>query len=78
MHGRSLISALHRSGGTAIAVDDPELLAAHQRLAHRGIFVEPTSATAAAALVKLRPHIKPGETVVVILTGHGLKRPPAF
>jgi len=74
----TVVAEIQEAGGTAIAVDDPELLAAHQRLAHRGIFVEPTSATAAAALVKLRPHIKPGETVVVILTGHGLKRPPAF
>ena len=77
VHSRSLLSALIRSGGAAIAVDDPELLAAHQALAAKGIFVEPTSATAAAALVKLRPHVKPGETIVVILTGHGLKRPPA-
>ncbi len=77
VHGRSVLSALHRSGGTAISVNDTEIQAAHQALAGRGVFVEPTSATAAAALVKLRPHIKPGETVAVILTGHGLKRPPA-
>ncbi len=78
VHSRSLLSALHRSGGTAIAVTDTEIQAAHHTLASRGLFVEPTSAAAAAALVKLRPHIKPGETVAVILTGHGLKRPPAL
>lgn len=77
VHSRSMLSALHRCGGTAIAVSEAELLTAHDRLAKRGIFVEPTSATAAAALTKLRPQVKPGETVTVILTGHGLKRPPA-
>jgi len=78
VHSRSMLAALHRSGGTAIAITETELLAAHDQLAKRGIFVEPTSATAAAALTKLRSHIQPGATVVSILTGHGLKRPPAI
>ena len=47
------------------------------RCAARGLFVEPTSATIAAALQQLpRDTIKPRELVVGILTGHGLKNPP--
>jgi threonine synthase len=29
------------------------------------------------ALDKIRPLIQPGETVVSVLTGHGLKHPPS-
>ena len=45
------------------------------RLASRGLFVEPTSATAAAALDHLlaRKTITASEATVVILTGTGLK-----
>jgi threonine synthase len=69
---------LRNSGGTAISVTNRELLAAQEKLAQQGLFVEPTSATAAAALTKLRGRIAPDETVVVNLTGLGLKRLPAI
>jgi threonine synthase len=46
------------------------------RLARRGLFVEPTSASVAAALHKLSDTLEPGAEVVALLTGHGLKRPP--
>jgi threonine synthase len=48
----------------------------HERLAQRGYFVEPTSATVTVALDKIKPLIQPGERVVCVLTGHGLKQPP--
>ena len=69
--------ALRQSGGTAIVVNDEEILEAQERLAQRGLFVEPTSATVAAALTELGPQLKPSDTVVVNLTGLGLKRLPA-
>lgn len=73
----ALLEAIQFSKGAVIAVAEEEVVAAHHDLAARGLFVEPTSATIAAALRK-RPEelIKPRETVVGILTGHGLKRPP--
>ena len=74
----SILSALRHSGGTAILVNNRELLAAREKLAEQGLFVEPTSATAAAALSKLRSRIEPGETVVVNLTGLGLKKLPSL
>ena len=75
----ALLEAIQFSKGAAIAVSEEEVVAAHQHLAERGLFVEPTSATIAAALRK-RPEelIKPRELVVGILTGHGLKRPPTL
>jgi threonine synthase len=45
------------------------------KLATSGLYAEPTSASAAAALSNLlaQGRIEPGETTVVVLTGSGLK-----
>ena len=76
---RSLLEAIRFSRGRVLAVNEAEVLAAHAALAARGIFVEPTSATVAAALQQLPASIlRPNELVVGILTGHGLKKPPKF
>ncbi len=72
----TLLAVLRYSRGTTISVNEEETLNARDDLAARGLFVEPTSATVGAALKKLRPQIQDGETVVTVLTGHGLKRPP--
>lgn len=72
----ALLAALRRSGGTVVAVTDEQVTEYHERMALRGLFVEPTSATVAAALDQVRHLIEPDETVVAILTGHGLKNPP--
>lgn len=73
----ALLEAIQFSHGTVASVSEEEVVAAHQELAARGIFVEPTSATIAAALKQRTAQvIKPREVVVGILTGHGLKRPP--
>jgi len=56
-------------------VPEEEILPARQRMARMGFFVEPTSALAAAALPFVFPFTKPGDTIVVSLTGSGLKVP---
>ena len=73
----TLLAALYRSHGMVLALDEEQVIDAHQRFSRRGIFVEPTSATVGAALDELRDVITPGETVVCILTGHGLKHSPS-
>jgi threonine synthase len=75
MRLREIIGALRESGGGTVAVTEEELGAALRRLARHGLFAEPTSASAAAALDRLAGAgiIKPGEATVVILTGTGLK-----
>ncbi len=72
-----ILAAVRDTGGCTIAIDEPEILAARAALAAQGLFVEPTSATAAAAFTHLRGRgmIQPGETAVVVLTGSGLKSP---
>jgi threonine synthase len=73
----ALLGAIRFSQGTTVAVSEDEVVAAHGKLAARGIFVEPTSAVVAAALERVGGKlIKPRDVVVGILTGHGLKNPP--
>jgi threonine synthase len=70
-----IIAALRRTHGQTIAVPEERIVAAVRKLAAMGLYAEPTSATAAAALETLHETgvIKPGETTVVLLTGTGLK-----
>lgn len=67
------LEAVRESGGCVLAVDDSDVLAARDRLARRGLYVEPTSAVPVAALSQLRERIAPSELTVLPLTGHGLK-----
>ncbi|MFI0819081.1 pyridoxal-phosphate dependent enzyme [Streptomyces sp. NPDC021098] len=70
-----VVSAVRRSGGDMAAVPEDAIVAAVRRLAATGLYAEPTSATAAAAIdvFRARGAIRPGETTVVLLTGSGLK-----
>lgn len=75
VRGRRQVEAIRRSGGTAVAVSEAEIAQGLWSLARQGIYVEPTSATAAAALGHLRSSgfLTGSEDVVVCLTGSGLK-----
>src|SRR4051794_37739464 len=69
---REVLGALHRSRGEVVAVPEAEIAPALSRLGRLGLFVEPTAATAGAALSQLLREgaIRPDETTVVVLTGH--------
>jgi threonine synthase len=71
----AVLQALRLSRGGVVAVAEAEIGPALAALGRLGLFVEPTAATAAAALTTLLRDgtILPHETTVVILTGHGLK-----
>jgi threonine synthase len=70
-----VLRALRRSHGGVVAVGEDEIAPAVLALGRLGIFVEPTAATAGAALTRLLADgtIGPGETTIAVLTGHGLK-----
>ncbi|WP_033434833.1 threonine synthase [Saccharothrix syringae] len=72
---REVLAALRDTGGATVAVPEREIVDALRGLCARGLFVEPTSATAAAAVTRLldEGRIAPGETTVVMLGGSGLK-----
>jgi threonine synthase len=72
------IAARDESGGRIDAVSDAEILAAYRDLARlEGIFCEPASAASVAGVRKLAAagRLDPDDTVVCVLTGHGLKDP---
>jgi threonine synthase len=75
VRGREVLAAIRRSGGAAVAVSEEEIISAVRGLASSGLYAEPTSAVAAAALSALlrQGAIEPEETTVVLLTGGGLK-----
>jgi len=66
-----ILKAIRETQGEVLTVSDEEILHAQQLLAHHGLYVEPTSAVALAGL--LRWARRPKGTVVVPLTGSGLK-----
>jgi threonine synthase len=72
--------AVEESGGAFLAVTDEEIAAAHRDLPRQtGVFAEPASCAAVAGLRRLLADgaVTPGMTVVLVLTGHGLKDPDA-
>jgi threonine synthase len=76
-----ILDALRASGGTAVAVDDAELVAAVGEIgAATGLFVAPEGAACLPALRKLitQGFINEGETVLIFNTGSGIKYLEAF
>jgi threonine synthase len=75
---KAAVAARDESGGLIDMVTDAEIISAYKQLAATdGIFVEPASAAGIAGLRKLaaKSYFAKGSTVVVTLTGHGLKDP---
>ncbi len=71
-------SARDESGGLIETVTDDEIIEAYKMVASlEGIFVEPASAASIAGVIKLNKakFFKPGDCIVCIVTGHGLKDP---
>lgn len=76
IHRADVEAALAQSGGSVVTVDDDEIATAWRALGHEeGVFCEPASAAGIAGLE--RGSARPGERVVCVVTGHGLKDPDA-
>ena len=73
--GVRAVRAARETGGTYILVSDDEILRAIASLGLQGIFAEPAGAAAYAGLVKAvgQGTIQPGDPVLVLNTGSGLK-----
>ncbi len=76
VRGRRLLQAVRESQGTCVMVTEEEIVQARDRMAHLGFYIEPSSAVVVAALKQVYAVSKPGETIVVPLTGSGLKGKP--
>lgn len=71
VRGAAVLAAVRATGGAILAVDNPSIVAAHEALAQRGFYVEPTSAVVVAALDR----VGEGGDTTMVLTGNGLKQP---
>ncbi len=74
--GREILEAIYESGGRALEVTESEVKEYHHKLAREeGVFAEPTSAVPVAGVKRLNEEvdIKPGERILVPITGFGLK-----
>jgi threonine synthase len=78
IRARECLGILRLSRGGAVMLSEAEIGEATLSLARTGLYVEPTSAQAAAAFAKLLAAgtIRPEERTVVVLTGNGLKATP--
>jgi threonine synthase len=70
---RQILAAIRETGGEIVEVSEDEIRSASRTLLARGVFVEPTSAAAYAGVARSAASDDGDGTVVVALTGHGLK-----
>lgn len=76
IHRPEVEEAVRESGGAIVTVDDAAILRAQRALGtEEGVFCEPASAAGLAGLEQ--GTASPGERVVCVVTGHGLKDPEA-
>src|SRR4029077_16751206 len=84
---KEVLNAVRESGGAVVGARERESARALREvrrglreLGRRGLFVEPTSATAIVALSHLiaTGTIRRDQTTIVILTGNGLKAAPVI
>jgi threonine synthase len=76
--GEEALLAAEESGGRLAAVSDDDLLNMQRRLAGEGVWCEPASAAGVAGLFQEARAGRldaQGQTVVAVVTGHGLKYP---
>ncbi|MFX0168106.1 MAG: threonine synthase [Candidatus Hodarchaeota archaeon] len=76
--GKLAIEAIRESKGFTISVSDSEILNAVSSLASsEGVFAEPASAATVAALYQIvrDQAIEPGDKIICVITGMGLKYP---
>jgi threonine synthase len=79
--GTRTLAAVRASRGAAVAVPEEAIYDGMLRLARReGLFVEPGSAAVVPAYEQMvaSGRVRPDETAVLLLTGHGLKDPAAL
>jgi threonine synthase len=80
MGGDEILHKAYKHNWLAEDVTEEEILTGQRLLGQAGFFVEPSAATSLVAVKKLREagKIKPHESVVLMLTGSGLKDSEVF
>ena len=73
VRGRQILSAIYKTDGFALRVDNEAILDAQRAMHRAGHIIEATSATPVAALPQIRGRIGTAAELVIALTGSGLK-----
>lgn len=73
VRARQILRALKDSQGSIVSVSDEEVKATLLKLGKMGLCIEPTGAVAMAALDQAVNFSSKRETIIIALTGHGLK-----
>jgi threonine synthase len=76
VRGRRLLQAIRESDGLVMAINEEDITLGQLDLAHKGFYVEPTSALVIAALKILVEENNQVSNVLLTLTGNGLKGSP--
>lgn len=73
-NGYSAVKDLKTFNGEMVLVSDKEILSAQYQISKSsGVFCEPSSAASFAGFLKMKKNISKNKTIVLLLTGHGLK-----
>lgn len=75
VRSKRILQALRESNGGAVSVSEDAIRRAYFALAKQGMFVEPSSAVAAAAITRVRALIGQDASILAALTGSGMKAP---
>jgi threonine synthase len=75
VRGKRILQALRETMGGAVVVSEDQIRQAYRNLARMGLFAEPSSAVAAAAIGAVRQELSDSAIILVALTGSGLKTP---
>jgi len=73
IRGRQIVRAVLDSNGSFLTVSETEMLQTLRMMCAKGFYIEPTSAAAVAGVRRYLGHADDRETIVSVLTGHGLK-----
>jgi len=73
VRGRQILDAIRQTKGQILAVSEDEIGKALGEICRQGYYIEPTSAATIAGIKEYLPGSSPGEVIVSVFTGHGLK-----
>jgi threonine synthase len=73
LRGSQILECVRETGGSVVAVSDEEVAEAARMMGLCGFFLEPTAAATIAGLRKWLPGTSSHETLVSVITGHGMK-----
>lgn len=75
IRAEAILEAISPDAGQFLAIDEESILTAYHEMAHRGFYVEPTSALVWSAFQKVIGSVP--EPIVLIISGSGLKYIPS-